>query len=184
MNKKILFLVIAVGVGSSAMMINGVNETSHEDYSHLLPKEGDSADNATKLNAADLAGRDNDNNGVRDDIDAYLQIKYKKASQLSAAKQYAAAMQKILIASPNKTNELVLAVNDKATATACVFEQFSDGNLPRATTVMQEVVEMTINTKPRMTAYTIISAKQDGISPILAPKKHCEVSGWRLTGIC
>jgi len=101
-----------------------------------------------------LAGIDNDNNGIRDDIDAYIQKTFKDEAQRKAVEQLARASQAKLLVDLND-NAAIDAVRKKSTyAINCLGDRFIINSDPEEfDKVSKKIVAMTNNTKQRVEAY-------------------------------
>lgn len=129
-----------------------------------------------KLERGDsLAGTDANNNGVRDDIENYINKKYSEPKQRAAVIQTAKAMQKIMSADTNNIIE-VKAINiEISKAFNCVDTQFTDDSKEvNYFTATKEVEAMTTNTKPRLLAYLAFNKALNGTSWALPEGDTCE----------
>lgn len=96
-----------------------------------------------------LTGTDANNNGVRDDLDAYINAKNLPADQKQALVQHARAMQAALsvnLADANAVNESSKAITR---GVHCIWQRLGNSS---ADTVM-EIKKLTMNTQERVLAY-------------------------------
>ena len=121
-----------------------------------------------------IAGIDADNNGVRDDIDAYINTQYQVASQKNAALQMARVIQKELLVS--KTDEsaikLVLLAEDRAVN--CIYLKFDRNGPLKPAAVVGNIEYLTSNTKERKLAYLAFSKAADGTTSSIPDGDTCD----------
>jgi hypothetical protein len=122
-----------------------------------------------------LEGVDANGNGIRDDIDAFIDRSYSTELQRRAARQMAANLQKTLLA--NKEDKAALKQVDTGAGRAirCLFLRFDGSNgskHPEA--VSQELESVTANTKERLKAYLAYSKAMDGAVMSLPEGDTCE----------
>lgn len=124
---------------------------------------------------SDIGGTDDDSNGIRDDIDKYIEKEYSVALQSSAVLQAARAMQNALIVDKNDISS-VKAVNIEIShATHCIYVQFDESNsIKTPAQVSKEIESVTTNTKERLLAYLEFSKALDGTSWALPGRDTCE----------
>jgi hypothetical protein len=111
-----------------------------------------------KLNHDDtIAGPDTDNNGIRDDIDAYIATLPYTDVQKKAIEQEARAISASLIVNVSDKNALMNVVNAMSRASSCEFSRFditTAGN-----TGMEKMI---VNTKPRFIQYEKFNSALSG----------------------
>jgi hypothetical protein len=125
--------------------------------------------------SASVKGPDANNNGVRDDIDAFIQKNYTGEAQRRAATQYAAAMQQVLLV--DKSDPIaVQAVSVLGTrATSCLFNKFKvNDDLTAFSQTRRELVDITKNTKQRRLAAIAFDKAMDGSVIFSATGDTCE----------
>ena len=121
-----------------------------------------------------LAGTDADRNGVRDDIDAYLQRTYPDPAQRSAALQLARGLQaSVVLNSPDRELNRVVG-RQISRGTHCVFDRFNSPAGRNSDRVGRELEAMTANTKARLTAYLQHNKALDGTSWALPTENTCD----------
>ncbi|OQX66609.1 MAG: hypothetical protein B6A08_19615 [Sorangiineae bacterium NIC37A_2] len=128
-----------------------------------------------KLDRTDsLTGTDADQNGVRDDIDAFITREYPLEPQRKAALQTARALQKTLLVEPGDVQSAKAAAREDARACNCVYRQFPSGGTKEAAQVGSELESLTANTKQRLLALLRTSKTLDGTSWALPTGDTCE----------
>lgn len=122
-----------------------------------------------------LAGIDNDKNGIRDDIDEYIDNNYIEQPQRKAVEQSAKALQTLLLANKDNINSLKNANIKLSEAIYCVFLTFNDENsLKTPEKVSHEIESITTNTKERLLSYLTVMKKLDGTSWSIPNGNTCE----------
>ena len=151
--KKWVLLMVFLGTQSSAqagffhLPITSLSSPESKMANELrsMKKQG----TLPVLDVSDtLLGTDRDAEGVRDDIQAYVEKTYLVLKQKRAAMQKAAAMQKILAGSPN-------ASRSSSEAIACLFSVFEG---PDPHIVSRQIEALTFNTPKRKAAYAAYNA--------------------------
>lgn len=117
-----------------------------------------------------LEGSDTNNNGIRDDVDAYLASKNFPVPKLKAAQQEARVYQDQLTVNP--TNKTALhAVELRADkSTNCMFSKFGGS----AMALSKELLKLTANTIERKKAYSTYEHFLDGTVASLPDGDTCE----------
>lgn len=160
--KKIMLLLAfaLTACGGETQSVQGPTEISPEAKAIA---QLENAGTLPKLDRIDsLAGPDADVNGVRDDIDVYLNNKYTDPKQKAAALQMAKAMQKSLLVNPKDKAATTAVTNAMDKATDCIFIRFPLGKNPNPHIVNDEVVSISTNTKSRLIAYLTYNSTEDG----------------------
>ena len=124
---------------------------------------------------AGLVGIDSDQNGIRDDIDHFIDTRYLEETQRKAARQLAKALQLSLLVN---TSDIILVkkVNIKISrGDSCVFNTF-DFSSPATPPgrVSAQIEAITTNTKERLIAYLRFNKALDGTSWSLPKENYCE----------
>nr|WP_315043426.1 hypothetical protein [uncultured Moraxella sp.] len=142
-------------------------------------KEKDKVDNQDHLDRTNtLLGTDSNNNGIRDDIDAYIAKKYTDPAQKKAAENMAKAMQKSLtvgmIADEEtrrlEAKKLSLEMDKNS---GCIF-YLADHNPNFSEDIILELESLTTNTKERLLAYLAYDKALDGtVSSLMDEKESC-----------
>jgi hypothetical protein len=122
-----------------------------------------------------LAGIDNNKNGIRDDIDTYIQKNYSQLEQRKAVEQLAKAMQlKILADASDPINARKISIQGHK-ALNCIFLKFERNSADKnSSIVLEEIVSITTNTKPRLLAYLAYNKALDGMAFTLQEGDTCE----------
>jgi hypothetical protein len=121
-----------------------------------------------------LAGIDNDHNGIRDDIDAYIKEKYKDELQKKAVQQFARNSQLKLVVNLEDEVALQESSNEADRATTCVYKTFESEPNIDASDVIDEIGNMTTNTKKRLQAYHKYSDALDGFVFTIPQRDYCD----------
>jgi len=110
-----------------------------------------------------LEGVDANGNGVRDDIDAFIERNYSTEPQRRAASQLAAHFQKTILVDKSDRAALKRQSVLGMRAVRCVAARFNgvDGS-KQAGAVVYELEAVTANTKERLKAYLAYSKGLDG----------------------
>ncbi|HIF9187351.1 hypothetical protein [Photobacterium damselae] len=123
----------------------------------------------------ELLGVDDDNNGIRDDIDAFIEFHYKDEKQKKAVKQLAGSLQKTLVADTSDIINVKKLNRDNTRAINCIFSRFSDVTIDKSPEqVTQEIESITSNTKARLIAYLAFNSALDGTSWAIPEGDTCE----------
>ena len=122
-----------------------------------------------KLNGSDtLGGIDSDNNGIRDDVDDYINTKYTIPKEKAAAQQMARAFQMKLVVDLNNKK----SINDTAIfskrAINCAIDVAPDKN------IMYDIKAVTYNTKKRVKRYFAFDDLRDGSVSSMPEGDTCE----------
>lgn len=120
-----------------------------------------------------IRGIDNDGNGIRDDIDAYIKRTYPQKQQ-KAVSQYARALQASLLVNLNDRNALQRTSDVESRAVSCIFEKIPNGESPSHGRVVMEILGVTTNTKKRLMAYLALSKALDGTVMTLPNDGVCD----------
>ena len=112
-----------------------------------------------------LVGDDVNNNGIRDDVDAYIAQHYPEPAQRKAAEQFARAMQLAITKGAISRDAARLVGRKSSEAISCLFERFdSKKGDPDPTAVGTKLIDITVNTRERRKAYRAYSKNLDGTS--------------------
>ena len=129
-----------------------------------------------KLDRSDsLEGPDQDNNGIRDDVDAYIAQHYPEPAQRKAAEQFARAMQLAVTGGSASVDAARSIRRQSSEAISCLYDRFDGTNgskYPAA--VGKELTRITTNTKPRLKAYLAYNKTLSGTSWATPEGDNCE----------
>jgi len=117
-------------------------------------------DNGTipKLNRDNtLTGEDNNSNGIRDDIDRYIDEHYMDPKKHAAVVQEAKALQKILLVDKTNIDKVKEVSREVARAIECIFNRFELTKVP-----FDNISAITFNTKIRLLEDLKFSQALDG----------------------
>jgi hypothetical protein len=115
---------------------------------------------------ASIAGPDTDGNGVRDDIDAYIDRLTDTPAQKAALRQLSAGILASMIADVHDKNALDAASKAITNGTACLDVHYDSAT---ATAKGAEIEKLTVNTKKRVLAYAAFSNAISGTTFTLPP---------------
>ena len=117
-----------------------------------------------------VAGPDANNNGVRDDIDAYIASLPDSAPQKAALTQASASVTRAMTTDTTDQNALADAMRQIANASACLHARYDSSTASSKNTDMEK---LTVNTKERFIAYEAFSAAASGHSFVLPQGDGC-----------
>lgn len=141
----------------AAMLAFGLLISCAQPDKNNLPAELD--------RSATLGGVDHDENGVRDDIDAYITGNYRREEQRRAALQSARAFSGALMVEPGDVIQAKVVNVEIARATHCLYSAFpSPSSEVSAARVGRELESLTTNTRQRLQAYLDFAKALDGTS--------------------
>jgi hypothetical protein len=167
MKKILTVLLISFSV---AFLLSGCRVTTIEQAIMAAESNG----SIPKLNHDNtIAGLDNDNNGIRDDIDAYIATLPYTEVQKKAVQQDARALTATLTV--DKTDKAAIrSVGEKlVNAVNCIHDQFQDGTTI-ASKLLSDNEKMTINTKNRFIEYEKYNSARSGSVTRLPDGDTCE----------
>lgn len=125
--------------------------------------------------STDLAGPDIDQDGVRDDIAAWIMLAYSEPAQRRAAMQSARAMQRVFtvdLANRDAVKEVNRGIVE---ADSCIFAVFDpeDQTTP-AGKASQDLESIATNTRSRLKHYLAFNKVLDGSTWTTPNKNTCE----------
>lgn len=122
-----------------------------------------------------LGGVDVNANGVRDDIEQYIEKKYTEPAQRAAAMQTARAFQQMLLVDKSDIAALDAASEAGSRAIVCAKSAFSasDGLIERSR-MNAELESMTTNTKARLLAYLAYNKARSGTVSTMPRGDTCD----------
>lgn len=128
-----------------------------------------------KLERTDsILGIDQDKNGIRDDIDAYINEKYTDELQKKAVQQFARVSQLKLAVNLEDEVALKESSNEADRATTCVYKRFNNDPNIDASDVIDEIASITKNTRKRLRAYYKYSNALDGFVFTIPQRDYCD----------
>ncbi len=134
-------------------------------------KASEIAGNTPTLNRDDtLSGPDADGNGVRDDIDAYIEALPDTAAQKSALKQKSSVLTKAMMVDVKNQTALLGVSRELGAAAACNHAKYEPAIAIKKGAEMEK---LTINTKQRFDAYAKFSKALSGTTFVLPQGDGC-----------
>jgi len=122
-----------------------------------------------KLDRSDtLAGTDSDNNGIRDDVDDYINKKYTNPKEKAAAQQMARAYQKILLVDKNDIKKVTEVDKRVGDAVICAVDTAPNKG------ILSDIKAVTLNTKQRVKEFFKYDNLLDGTVSSLPQGDTCE----------
>ncbi|MDR2173141.1 MAG: hypothetical protein LBE32_02905 [Burkholderiales bacterium] len=181
MKRKVL--AISLLAISLVWIIAGCNEKNSEETTPATPTTSQEPIIALEESGAipklerenTLTGVDANANGVRDDIDAFINNKYSSNAQRAAVIQTAKAMQNALTSDTTNIQDIKAIAQEISYGINCIYLQFdgAEGTTPPAQ-VVHELKSITSNTKQRLLAYLEFNKALDGTSSALPKGDTCE----------
>ncbi|WP_157758975.1 hypothetical protein [Cystobacter fuscus] len=107
----------------------------------------------------DLLGADKDGNGVRDELDAYIDAKPDTAAQKKSLRQLSAALSGTLIVDTTRQAALHEAASRLNAGINCVFSHY---DAETATKRAAEMEKVSVDTRARVDAYTRYNTARSG----------------------
>ena len=108
-----------------------------------------------------LRGDDEDENGVRDDLDIYINTTPLTDIQKIALSQYAESLQSSLLINTSDKIAAKVAVEAEMRALSCIYEKIPYEER-QSTNVVREIFGATFNTSPRRKAHQALGKTLDG----------------------
>jgi hypothetical protein len=122
-----------------------------------------------------LAGIDANANGVRDDIERYIEKKYTEPAQRKAAMQTARGFQQMLLVNTSDAVALDAASERGSRALTCRSAVFPGvEGIPAWTRMSSDLEAMTANTKQRLLAYLAYNKARSGTVSTLLKGNTCD----------
>lgn len=109
-----------------------------------------------------VEGVDTDQNGIRDDIDAYIKTTYPNEEQQKAVAQYARSLQASLLIDKDNKIAVKTAANEQAKAISCIFEKIPSEQSRINGSIVEEMIGVTTNTKQRLLEFISLNKALDG----------------------
>ena len=148
-------------------IVSDVTTTTQAATKPLTDKEKiEALEKLNKLPTLDrsdsLLGPDLDNNGIRDDIDAYILSQNFEEPIKKAAHQVAKAFLKILVVDPSDPVSVKAADLVLAKSLFCIDSIYIHKNLDYGFAITDNLEKITYNTKTRVKAYLKYNASMNG----------------------
>lgn len=123
--------------------------------------------------SADIKGPDANNNGVRDDIEAWIAAMPITETQKRAAMQSARAQQRMLVVDINVRVALQSAADQMAASVVCLSDVFSP-NRQDGRSLGSKIEAITANTRERARRYVDYNKARSGSVTSLRSGNNCE----------
>jgi hypothetical protein len=165
--KKIFITATAV------LLLTGCGSDSN------VSSSGGSSNNKlpTNLDRTDtLAGIDENQNGIRDDIEKYIVENYPDEGQRKALFQDAKVMQTSLLVNVSDMTAVKKVGVEMSRSVTCMFSKFKSRDVSDQNPhiVSKKIESMTTNTKERLKAYLRFNKAMDGAASSLPEGDTCE----------
>lgn len=122
-----------------------------------------------------LAGPDTNANGIRDDVEAYIETSYTTPAQRAAVQQIAAVLQAALLVDTTNTVAVRSISSRSSRAVNCIYKNFNGKNGSKQPAIVaSEIESLTMNTKPRLLKYLAYSKALDGATMAMSEGNTCE----------
>lgn len=121
-----------------------------------------------------VEGMDANRNGVRDDIETHIHRKYTDPAQRRAAMQMARAYQRMLLVDKMDAIGLDQVSALSFRAIVCLDTSFVGAGAPNSAIVLEELRDLTTNTKERLKAYLAYNKARSGSVSRLPEGNTCE----------
>lgn len=123
----------------------------------------------------DIPDADTNNNGIRDDVEAYIDQQPYSARQLSAIRQLAKNVQ-LSVTFNSKGREAARAISEQGSlAVNYIYSQFLVQKIPGLATAISNAIEnLTANTRARKQSYDKFNKLLSGMSFKLSHGDTCE----------
>ena len=122
-----------------------------------------------------IAGIDMDSDGVRDDIEIFIDANYSAIPQHAAAMQSAKVLQEAILVDVSDIIAVKEINKNISRSDHCIYSQFDGANdSKQPAQVSQEIESLTTNTKERLLAYLAFSKALDGTSWTTPEGNTCE----------
>lgn len=120
-----------------------------------------------------LEGVDANLDGIRDDVESFINFNYAGIDQRNAARQFASTLQEALLVNEEDL-DAAKAVSIKITrAVNCIYSRF-DGTGKEPFDAVRDIESVTTNTKERLLQYLAFAKALDGTSSALPEGDTCE----------
>ncbi|MFQ2235009.1 hypothetical protein ACK32R_04760 [Aeromonas dhakensis] len=121
----------------------------------------------------DIAGPDANGNGVRDDMDDYINGLPDTEPQKQALRQNYSTLRSLLLLDTTDTTAVVEGMRRSSASVACMYANYSEDEAARLHQRLQEAESYSVNTRERFMAYARFNSAASGHSIVL-PKNGCE----------
>lgn len=118
-----------------------------------------------------LAGTDANTNGVRDDVDRYIDAKADSSEQKASLRMMSKALGTAMSATATDAASLRTATDQLNNAVACVWKRYPAST---ADAQVQDMRKVTVNTRQRYDAYMAFNAAMAGSVVKLPKEVRCD----------
>lgn len=118
-----------------------------------------------------ISGVDANNNGVRDDIDQYVNSLPDTATQKKALLQVSKSLNIAMTVNVNNQNQVIDAANNISGSIKCIYSLYTPEIAPEKQADMEK---FTVNTTERVAAYEQFNTAVSGSSFVLPQGDGCE----------
>jgi hypothetical protein len=123
---------------------------------------------------SELSGMDSNDDGIRDDVDDFIQSSYTRTVEVAAARQFARAIQAAVNAGADQPQKSRLIALQISRAVNCVYVSFDNqGSKTQPAKVIEQVRSLTTNTKERLNSYLAFAKSQDDTAHDLPRGASC-----------
>lgn len=168
---------LALASWLSACGGGGTSPGSTDAPSTTLAEQIKALENSGQLpkldRSSDLGGPDADNNGIRDDIDAWIATLSITDAQKKAAQQASRVMQLELLADTNDRTKLDQLGNASMAAVKCLGDSFKP-SYQKGLDLNAQIEAITANTQQRAKRYLAYNRAVSGSSGRLPEGNTCE----------
>jgi hypothetical protein len=167
MFKEIFIVITAVFLLTGCNSDNNASSDSGS-LNNELPKNLDRTDS--------LAGIDENQNGIRDDIEKYIVENYPDEGQKRALFQFARVVQENLLVDVSDMTAVKKVSIKGSRAQNCIFSKFKSRDVSdqNPSIAWRKILSMTTNTKTRLQAYLKYNKALDGTASSLPERDTCE----------
>ncbi|MDR0580050.1 MAG: hypothetical protein LBG21_05550 [Campylobacteraceae bacterium] len=174
-----IFLLTSCGDDNKNASHSDNKDTPHNDNSSKSLKEKiedlEDQGRLPKLDrSSSIAGPDENNNGVRDDIEAYITKNYPDEKQKKALFQAAITMQSMMLANITDPMSIKEAIIKLSRSSNCIVNVFDITKGAEGSGVYEKIEAMSVNTKARLQAYINFGKAMDGMVLVSPEGDTCE----------
>ncbi|KDM92305.1 hypothetical protein [Photobacterium galatheae] len=121
-----------------------------------------------------IQGIDADENGIRDDVEIYIDSQYIESEKNEAARQYARTLQMALLTDTSDVAAVKKISVEETLAISCIYSKFKDQEGEKPAVVVQQITSVTTNTKSRLLKDLALSKAMNGMVFTLPEGDSCE----------
>lgn len=125
--------------------------------------------------SSDIAGPDLDGNGVRDDLDNYIDGLPDTARQKQALRQEFAMLRGLTLLDTTDTTAVLDGMRRSIAAISCMYARYGDNEAALRSERIRDVERYSINTKERFMAYARFNSAASGHSAVMPRGDGCEL---------